>query len=963
MVKYPGTNHKEYTTESTMKRNNMLPNTIANHRYAIATGILMLLHSGVLAVSLPFYDGFDYPEGRLNDVANPIWVAGSTGAELMVTNTAALTAPEGFPASTGKGVRRAPSGTARRSVLTFDPVSAADGNEVYASMLLKMVSLPPTTQLIAYLTETSQSQSSPQAGIFITADGKIGVGKRSSTPGFIISTNIDSGVHLIVIRYKFQAGNDRVDLWVDPPSTTYGATSAPESLGYATGSSDPTSIGYFQLYTTPSTGGEQFIDEVRIGTTWADVVPSGAPVLGEKLAFTAQPQDAYVNAILQPVIVQIQSASGSPAASNDVPINISLTSGSGTLRGTLTRYTDATGKAIFDDLSIDTPGAGKQLTATAAGIGSGLASATSAPFNILEPPAYSALLITRADKTAGNIIISGGNPTPGQFVQVLGAPDLAIPQTNWLIVKYGYFDMSGTIQFTNPVSPALPQAFYRLRTGDSTTKLQPPAIGIQPASLIVSPGATAVFEVVGIGPQLQYLWTLNGAPLWGQTNNTLVISNAQQNNEGNYQVIVANVVGSITSAVATLQIGNVAPVITSQPQDQTVVSGGTAIFNVSAIGTAPLRYQWYYNTNTPLPNCTNAQLVLNNVSTNDAGLYRVVVINDFGTAISADATLTVHLTPTAPPQTNLVGFASGVTGGAGGNVTNVYDYTQLRAACRLTGPWIICVHGTIIGTEDYCYITQPNKTIIGVGTNAQLYGTGLRVNTTNVIIANLFISATNHSNADGVTIDTGSHGTGKYVWIDHCTFYACRDGSVDITKGADYVTVSWCKFYYAPVPPGVVNHEYVNLIASSDEDVGQYRVTFHHNWYGPYCRERMPSVRFGRVHVFNNYYDCTDNNYCVRTRINAQVLVENNYFLGVQNPWERYVTSGSPGLLKATGNITNNCVWRIWTSGVVLISGDDTLTAPELTTQLYPYTLDPAEHVPYYVQTYAGAGKYPYVTE
>ncbi|MCX7722004.1 MAG: hypothetical protein N2379_02955, partial [Verrucomicrobiae bacterium] len=136
-----------------------------------------------------------------------------------------------------------------------------------------------------------------------------------------------------------------------------------------------------------------------------------------------------------------------------------------------------------------------------------------------------------------------------------------------------------------------------------------------------------------------------------------------------------------------------------------------------------------------------------------------------------------------------------------------------------------------------------------------------------------------------------------------------------------------------------------------------------HNWYGPYCRERMPSVRFGRVHVFNNYYDCVDNNYCIRTRINAQVLVENNYFLGVQNPWERYVTTGSPGLLKATGNITNNCTWRVWTSGVVLIPGNDTLTAPELTTEIYPYTLDPAEDVPYYVQTYAGAGKYPYVTE
>lgn len=924
--------------------------------------IVLLGATRAFGVSLPYYDGFDYAEGRLNDVGAPNWVAGSTGPELMVTNPATLSPPEGLPAATGKGVRRAPSGTARRSVLAFNQVPAIDGNEVYASFLLKIVSPPPATQLLGYLTETSASQSSAQGGIFIT-NYAIGVGKRSSSPGFIMATNLDSGVHLIVIRYKFQPGNDRVDLWVDPPQSTYGAAAPPESLGYATGSGDPSFIGYFQLYTTPQSGGVQFIDELRIGTNWAEVVPSGAPVLGEKLGFAVQPQNAYANAIMPPVVVQVQSAAGAPAASNNVPITLSLSGGTGNLSGTLTRYTDASGKAVFDDLSIDTPGTGKQLTAIASGIGEGLASAVSAPFSILEPPAYSRLVITHTEKLSSGLLVDGGNPTPGQFVQILGAPDWSMPLTNWLIVKYGYFDAAGTIRFTNPVSPALPQAFYRLRTGDTTTKLQPPSIGIQPSSQIVSPGAPAVFNVVGIGPQLQYLWLLNGAPLWGQTNDTLVIPNAQPAHEGNYQVIVANVVGSVTSAVATLQVGEVAPVITSQPRDQTVIVGGTAIFSVSAIGTAPLSYQWYYNTNTPLPGATNAQLVLSNVTTNDAGQYRVVVANAFGTATSADATLTVTLVPTAPPQTNLVGFAAGATGGTGGNVTNVYNYTQLRGACRQPGPWIIRVHGTIVGTEDYCYVTQPHKTIVGVGTNAEIYGTGLRVNTTNVIIANLFISATNHSQADGVTIDTGSHGTGKYVWIDHCTFYGCRDGSVDITKGADYVTVSWCKFYYAPVPKGTVNHEYVNLIASSDEDAGQYRVTFHHNWYGPYCRERMPSVRFGRVHVFNNYYDCFDNNYCVRTRINAQVLVENNYFLGVQNPWERYVTTGTPGLLKATGNITNNCTWAVWSKDVVLIPGDDTLTAPELTTEIYPYTLDPAEHVPYYVQTYAGAGKYPYVSE
>jgi pectate lyase len=85
-----------------------------------------------------------------------------------------------------------------------------------------------------------------------------------------------------------------------------------------------------------------------------------------------------------------------------------------------------------------------------------------------------------------------------------------------------------------------------------------------------------------------------------------------------------------------------APIIVADPQSQTVAPGQTATFTVVADGSAPLGYQWYFNTNTPVANATNAVLTLTSVQTTNAGIYYVVVSNYAGSATSAGATLTVN---------------------------------------------------------------------------------------------------------------------------------------------------------------------------------------------------------------------------------------------------------------------------------------------------------------------------------
>jgi hypothetical protein len=97
------------------------------------------------------------------------------------------------------------------------------------------------------------------------------------------------------------------------------------------------------------------------------------------------------------------------------------------------------------------------------------------------------------------------------------------------------------------------------------------------------------------------------------------------------------------SASAILNLGIVAPVppaIVSDPASLTVPAFESATFSVEARGTEPLSYQWWFN-DTPIAGEDARSLTLPKVEANQAGNYRVVVTNAFGSATSATAVLTV----------------------------------------------------------------------------------------------------------------------------------------------------------------------------------------------------------------------------------------------------------------------------------------------------------------------------------
>jgi len=214
----------------------------------------------------------------------------------------------------------------------------------------------------------------------------------------------------------------------------------------------------------------------------------------------------------------------------------------------------------------------------------------------------------------------------------------------------------------------------------------PPAISTQPVDQSVFVGQNATFTAIAGGsPTLSYQWFYNNnTPLTYATSSSLTITNAQVTNTGGYSVTVSNAYGSVSSGTAELTVTvPTAPSIVTQPQSQTVLPGQSVNFSVSAGGSAPLGYQWYYNTNTLLTNATSATLTLTNIQPANAGAYSVVVSNFVSTATSSNAILSVNTNPVAPSFTSQPASQVVLTGGtavfnavAAGTATITYQWDK-----------------------------------------------------------------------------------------------------------------------------------------------------------------------------------------------------------------------------------------------------------------------------------------------
>jgi hypothetical protein len=155
-----------------------------------------------------------------------------------------------------------------------------------------------------------------------------------------------------------------------------------------------------------------------------------------------------------------------------------------------------------------------------------------------------------------------------------------------------------------------------------------------------------------------------GRHFWGLIDEAAIYNRALSSNE---------IAAIYNAGSAGKRFTPVAPVVTTQPANQTVLAGGTAAFSVTTTGTGPLSYQWSVN-GTNIDGATNITLTLPNVQLpQDGNYYSVLVTNAVGSTNSLAATLTVVFPPTISRQPQSQSVAS-------------YNSASFNVAATGTGP-------------------------------------------------------------------------------------------------------------------------------------------------------------------------------------------------------------------------------------------------------------------------------------
>lgn len=331
-----------------------------------------------------------------------------------------------------------------------------------------------------------------------------------------------------------------------------------------------------------------------------------------------------------------------------------------------------------------------------------------------------------------------------------------------------------------------------------------PTITTQPAaSVSVVTGQSATFTVVASGdPTLTYQWqsssdggatfaNISGATAASYTTPATAVSDSGKR----FRVLVSNSAGNLTSSVATLTVtaASAAPVITTQPANQSVTAPATATFTVAASGTPTPTYQWQVSadggaTFANINGATSASYTTSATATTDSGKqFKVTVTNSSGSIASIAAVLTVA----APASfTSLGGSPYAITIDSSGVLWVLLAQPSNPTGSDATGGVLIqsvSASGSVATLTDS--ITQGSLTGLPQGIAVDSAGNVYVADSNNSVIrkvsptgvASTFAGSGSFGNADGTGVAASfylpsglSMDSGRNIYVDDYGNHAIR---------------------------------------------------------------------------------------------------------------------------------------------------------------------------------------------
>jgi hypothetical protein len=526
--------------------------------------------------TLFFTDQFNYPNNsNLGTNISCPWNTTTSGVgdnttQIKVTTASAQTSPSGFATAAFSGVVVAPAGSNKKNAALFNGatgVPVGNGNVVYASFLLNVQTLPSANMRVAYMHNTTASSAGIE--VVVSSTGQVGIQKKGSGTTFVSGTPVSTpGTHLVVMRYTFQAGNDEVAVWVDPDGSTYAAGTAPatNSVGAAAttgGGSDMAAAITYIAIDSPglATGPVFWIDEVRVGTAWADVTPASGVC---NTATVTTPANTSVTTG-QPATFTI---SASISSSPTYQWQKSTTAGGSTYTNipsaNFASYTNLVTAAADDGFKYRCVVSVSCDSSTATSAGATLTVSCNSA-GVAVGPNNAAVT---AGQTANFIITPTGSSATYQWEY---STDNG---SSWLPVASGtgatttnYTTAATTVGQDGYLFHCVVTVACNSSTATSGSALlsvscSTAGISANPTDRAVPTGSTATFSVTATGSSPTYLWEVStdGGTSWTPTGGTLAsyttpaTSSGDNNSKFHCIVSVACDTSAVTSSAATLTV-------------------------------------------------------------------------------------------------------------------------------------------------------------------------------------------------------------------------------------------------------------------------------------------------------------------------------------------------------------------------------------------------------------------------